>query len=333
MYVWRRMAPRRRTDKAPRVDSVRGVLGHIRRRHERRGHTLVSNKAVAHLMRGLTRKRLADYGIAVPVRAEPFTAADNVAMKAVPPATRVRGRLQTAQFWAGWRLVDCYGDQAGPRKRELVGYADLHFRRSDLQIVLNEVPIADPTREQLHAMVPGRDRVTVAVNISKADADGTKFGPSLVTSLFSRDNPMSFAAAAIDYELEYPCTGSARLRAALFTTDGAQRWTGSLIDDTLAAVMRATLSPARRAGKTFHSKRVWVACALGALDSSDAEVQAFVRWSSVDSLRLYRRIGHDYQARRRDLMATAHVGVYNATQQPTIDVDGPAEQAATDDVD
>lgn len=180
-------------------------------------------------------------------------------------------------------------------------------------------------------MVSGRDRVTVEVNISKADFDGTKFGPSLVTLLFNLDNPMSFAAAFVAYELQYPCRGAARTRTPLFTTDGVTRWSGGLIDDTLKAVMRATLPLARRTGKTFHSKRVWVACALGAMDSSDAEIQAFVRWSSVESLRLYRRVGHDYQARRRDMMSGAVVNLYNATQQPVIGDDDAAAVAGGED--
>ena len=58
--------------------------------------------------------------------------------------------------------------------------------------------------------------------------------------------------------------------------------------------------------------------ALGYLDSSDAEIQAFVRWSSADSLKLCRRIGHTYQAKRRDMMATAEVSLYNATRRPEI---------------
>ena len=167
-------------------------------------------------------------------------------------------------------------------------------------------------------MVSGRDAVTVKVNISKADSDGGKFGKSLVTLLYNRANPMSFAVALADYEVAYPCRGHDRLRTPLFTSDGSTRWTGALIDQTLKAVMNATLEPGERVGKTYHSKRVWVATALGCLNSSDAEIQAFVRWSSAESLKLYRRIGLMYQAKRRDLMATADVNTYNATLRPEI---------------
>ena len=327
--TWRKMRPRRRTDTAPRVESVRNVLGHVRRRIERAGQTLVATKMVSHLLRGIARQRIAEHGIALPVRAEPFTAAQNVKLKSVPATTFVGGQQRSKQFWAGWRLVDTYGDQAGSRKKEIVGWPDIRFNRSDAQIVLDGEHIADPSPEQLQAMAPMRDKVTMANNVSKADFDGTRFGPSLVSLLYNPDNPMSFAAAFVQYELAYPLRGAARLRTPMFTTDGVTAWTENLIDSTLTAVMRATLTSDERKGKTFHSKRVWVATGLGALDSSEAEIQALVRWSTVESLRIYSRMNLDYQARRRDLLHTAQIDVLNATRRPNIG-DGPerAEETA-----
>ena len=326
MEVWRKMKPRRRADAAPRVDSVRNVVGHIRRRHERRGQQLVSTKMLAHVMKGMVRRRIADHGLALPVRAEPFTADENVRMKSVPPGTPVAGRQRDARFWAGWRLIDTYADQAGPRKSEIVGYEDIAFTRADVQFVLNGRVIPDPSPSDLNAMKSGRDRVHVKVNISKADFDGTKFGPSLVALLLNADNPMSFAAAVVDYELAYPLRGAARRTTPLFTTDGVTPWTGSLIDATLTAVMRATLTPAQRIRKTFHSKRVWVATGLSDLKSSDGEIQAMVRWSSVESLRIYARMNLDYQARKRDSLAHANVESLNATSTPDIG-DGGGDDA------
>ena len=51
-------------------------------------------------------------------------------------------------------------------------------------------------------------------------------------------------------------------------------YAGVLIDATLTAVMQATLTPAQRYKKTFHSKRVYVATGLKAKGSDDGEVQA-----------------------------------------------------------
>ena len=74
------------------------------------------------------------------------------------------------------------------------------------------------------------------------------------------------------------------------TTDGATRWTGPLIDRVLSGVMAATLTPAQRRGKTFHSKRVWAATGFTGLNASESEVMALVRWATPESLRVYRVI-------------------------------------------
>jgi len=91
--------------------------------------------------------------------------------------------------------------------------------------------------------------------------------------------------------------------------------------------MRATLSSKQRQGKSFHSKRVWVASALADLKSSDGEVQALCRWSSVEPLRAYARMNLHYQARWRHALLSADVQSLHATQRPT-----PASLAAAYDI-
>lgn len=319
MHVWLHMQPRRRADPAPRVDSVRKVVGHVRRKHVRAGFAVPPWMMVAHFLKGLAMQRIADYGLALPVRAEPFTAAENVAMKALPQVVGKRVYSPTSRFWAGWRMVDTYGDQAGPRKSEVVGTADIRFMRADVQLIVDGVTYADPGPDEFAAVVSGRDTVTVAVNVSKADFDGSRFGNSLVSMTYNEDNPMSFAAAWIQYELLFPLRGFARRTTPLFTTDGTTPWTATQIDTTLADVMKATLTPAQRKGKTFHSKRVWVATALHALKSSTAEIQAFVRWASPESVTIYARMDLLYQAQRRDALQNANVTALNAVRRELIE--------------
>ena len=52
---------------------MRNIIGHVRRMHDRKGMPLVATRMLAHVLRGFTRQRIADHGIALPVRAEPFT--------------------------------------------------------------------------------------------------------------------------------------------------------------------------------------------------------------------------------------------------------------------
>jgi hypothetical protein len=84
---------------------------------------------MAHVMKGLSRRRLREVGVAQIRRAEPFTTQELVATKAIKPGTKVGAKIYepAARFWAGWRLVDTYGDQTGARKAEVVGDGELCF--------------------------------------------------------------------------------------------------------------------------------------------------------------------------------------------------------------
>jgi len=254
----------------------------------------------------------------MPVRAEPFTAADNVDLKNLHDGQIVGAHTYDAssRFWAGWNLVDTFADQSGSRKSEVVGSDDIHYIWRDLQLVISPTDVAPPSASAAERMVPGASYVTVVALPSKADNDGTIFGPNLMTFLHNPDNPMSFAASVVRYIKLF---GTPAPHSPVFATDGVRRWTPSLVDSTLAAVMAATLSPARRAGKTFHSKRVWLATALMDRKSPEGEIQALVRWSSPEALRLYARMHHMDQARKRDDTLHADVHTVNAAQRPRVD--------------
>ena len=68
----------------------------------------------------------------------------------------------------------------------------------------------------------------------------------------------------------------------------------------------------------MHSKRVFCATALRDLKSSDGEIQALVRWSSLESLRIYARMGLEYQAGRRDMLLTANIDSMNAAARDSV---------------
>jgi hypothetical protein len=242
-------------------------------------------------------------------------------MKVIKRGTKVGSRIYdpVSRFWAGWRLVDTYGDQTGARKAEIVGDSDLCFHHSDVQFSIDGIINTDPSPDTLARIAAGKFKevyVTVAVGVSKADQDGSKFGQHLVSLLYNKANPMSFAVALVDYLSLFPVRGRDRLTTPLFTTDGKTPWTASLIDTTLANVMNVTLTAQQRKGKTFHSKRVYCASGFRNLNSSDGEIQALVRWSSLESIRIYARMGLMYQARRRDLLQTATIDAMNAAARP-----------------
>ena len=333
--IWNKMQPRTKDDVWARVDSVRNVVGHVRRAHDRRGYVFANSKIMAHVFKGLARRRLTACRVPVIRRAEPFTVNELLAMKRIPEGAKIGRRKYEAasRFWKGWRLVDTFTDQTGVRKSEIVGFDDICFTHADVQVVIDGVTYLDVGPEQLARLRERRYRtayITVAVNVSKADSEGTKFGPNLISLSYNPDNPMSFAVALIDYYVDFPVRGAARHTTPLFTTDGVSRWTDAALDAVLAGVMKVTLTPEQRRRKTMHSKRVFVACALRELKSPDSEIQALVRWSSLESLRIYARMGLQYQAARRDALLAARIDTLNAAARATLPQIDPSPDTAGD---
>ena len=341
VFVDRLIRPRRKADKLARAGSVRGIVAHIRRMHDRKGFGFASSRMISHVLRGMARRRLREGGLQLPVRAEPFTAEENVAMKDIPPGAVIAGRTYDpdALLWANWRKIDTFADQTGIRKSEAVGDDDFFISEADVRVVVDGKTYADPSDAVLRRMrAEGvrRDLVLVTVNVSKADFDGSRFGPNVVALLYNPDNPMSFAAAWLECRLKFPLAGAARFDTPLFTTGGDKRWTGPLIDRVLSGVMTATLTPAQRKGKTFHSKRVWAASGFTSINSSESETMALVRWATPESLRVYARMHLGYQAQRRDALRSADVYAVNATMLPTVDpvpADAPGFVALADELD
>ena len=72
---------------------------------------------------------------------------------------------------------------------------------------------------------------------------------------------------------------------------------------------------------SFHSFRIFLACALLARGASDSLIQAMLRWQSPQSLRLYARIGaQQYGSVIVDAM-TADIASVQASSLPTTEPD------------
>jgi len=324
--TWQQMRPRSNSDAVAQVQSAFNVLGHVRRRHGRRGYTMPAPVMLAHVARGMNKEMLLNYGkhSAVPKRAEPFTADQNRRMRSVANGTLVGGRPydERSAFWRGWRLVDTFATQRGERKAGIVGHELGEYTRADLVYVIGgAAPNPDPSLAQLRTMGQHpEDRVILRGGPSKADRDNRYFGAAPCVFLFNRANVSNFAAAIVDFELQYPVRGEVRHATPLFVQDGkSKRWTASAIDRTLDNIMAACLTAAEREHKTFHSKRVWLASALVKNKHSDGEIQALVHWRSAQSIRIYGRMDELYQARAREDACNATFTVMNASSLPQVD--------------
>ena len=93
-----------------------------------------------------------------------------------------------------------------------------------------------------------------------------------------------------------PVDDGERKRTPLFSPDGRSAFTGSALDSILQRILR-TLMPAAEASKySWHSARIYLACALLAAGASPGQIQALCRWVSEESLHIYARLNESAYA-------------------------------------
>ena len=129
--------------------------------------------------------------------------------------------------------------------------------------IIDGIPVAGPTPQQLAALVPGRDVAQLAPPRSKPDQWGEIHCPFPVTLSFDL-SPDSGARALRDLELRANCHGLAREATALFGDERGRPYSHSVLDQMLRAVLTHLYGAAIAGLYTFHSYRSGLAVALHA---------------------------------------------------------------------
>ena len=101
------------------------------------------------------------------------------------------------------------------------------------------------------------------------------------------DDPNNPVEALRDMVDAMPCARPTG--APLFTVTGdCEPLLPAAADSAFAALARAALGDAAET-VSLHSMRVQLACALKAVEASDAHIQAFARWKTPESVQIYGR--------------------------------------------
>ena len=152
-----------------------------------------------------------------------------------------------------------------------------------------------PTQEQLRNLKVG-DYVAIRPPLSKADPFGGVWcGRTIHLPWMPMEKaPINAARMLALMELSYPCGGmKMRKQTPLFTitknVDAAfkQCHVEPLFDHVLLLI---GVPVQQIKCYSFHSFRIFLACALLARGASDSMIQAMLRWQSPQSLRVYARI-------------------------------------------
>ena len=256
-------------------------------------------KSIERNMAGLMRafKNVYGHEALMPGRKQPFTPAMWSRIEALEegtplrgrapwsPATKLRDRNLLRLGRVLWRCGHRLGEIAFHKSGEIN-----YLTRSCLSISKADgTKIAAPTAADWRALRPG-DCVLLGPCVSKCDQFGEEHCP--FPSILPFDGPHSSAAAAIrDIELEQPCSPNDRRSTPLFCDDQLRPFTYDMLHRDLRVLLTALYGDAFAAAFSWHSIRIGLACALEAAGCPDAHIQLICRWSSPDSLQVYRQMG------------------------------------------
>ena len=329
----RNMKPRRRTAKRARPKSALNTLAGVRRIHKRAGIDMVDGAALGMALKGLNNQYIAaegHNGALLEERKEPLTNADAEKMLGVDDGTPMPGWTVAWRSAAGisFRAGLCSGRHGGFRKADLASLGEFvphDMSRNNLTWYINlngdgnYVHVSDlPAGYRLR----DGDCAVIRPGVSKADQSAATFGNHPVYLPFVSRDPCNAALALADLVFTFPCAHADRKTTPLLVCDeGGSPLTCDQIDRMFAALAVHALGKKRADELSFHSCRIFAACAHKANDEPDELVQALVRWKTTESLKIYARINPmDYAARVRAMVAT-DVDSRIASRLPQLDDD------------
>jgi hypothetical protein len=354
------MTPRSRKDPKAKPASAMAHVTAVRRCHQRQGYTMAKATSVNRTLKGLLRLYVLAHGpeSLTPRRKDPLTNEHTEAILSVPNGT-VLGALVVdweSDLFVTFRALLTLLRHTGARKADLIPTTEDAFTRPlPSTLALAEmlpgafIREADPstarvssgggvptraniswqvggqhypelTPEQLHGLGPG-DCAVFLPGGSKADFDATEFGARRVYLPFV-DNIVNAAKSLARLELQLPVRGTQRLREPLLPASKrrqslchktADMLFKLLATEALGATVAATLS--------LHSARVWLACALLAAGYSPSAIQAYCRWKSAESVKIYARTNPEDYAKTLLGVMDAEVTSISTHNLPTLDHD------------
>jgi hypothetical protein len=176
--------------------------------------------------------------------------------------------------------------------------------RANIRWYVGATHYAELSAAQLRALRTG-DCAVFLPGGSKADFDSTDFGARPAYLPFV-DEPINAARGLAQLELSAPVHGAQRAHEPMIPAGTDRRsLCHTLADELFRLLAERALGPAVAATLSLHSGRVWLACALLASNHPPPAIQAFCRWKSAESVKIYARMNPTEYA-------AALLGVMNA---------------------
>ena len=333
--VSKEMAPkeisRRQAGLKAKPGSAFSVLTSARRVHARFCVQMAKSPLVHLVLKSLLKRYIANHGLhaLLPKRKEPFTRDMLVKMLSLEPPTGKGNSYgpcdDVHDFMVVLTLLTILA-QTGMRLSELIGTED-ECRPAlcwDAFIyLLDDILIHSLDSEQA-AKMSADCSVLFKVGTSKADPTGSHWAPFPVYLPFRWGEPINAAKAIMDLDQIVRVPDADRKRTAVFVKRSGKKMSRTYLVNTLDAMVAAVGKDPKQF--SFHSARIWLACALKEAGASNSRTQGMVRWLSEDSLRIYARDSRHTYAHWLDKAMQADVDAKQVANLPTLDDDNAWSQ-------
>jgi len=299
--------------------SAMNVLLAVNRVLKRNYSSFIPLKSISLALKGMMRKFIRDFGPTslVPKRREPFTNGLIKNMTEMPSGASL-GRFGVLDWEStkGLSLLAAFAlaVSSGFRKSELFesdeettfmswALISWHIRGS---------PVKDPTDAQLAALTEG-DFMLVTPPPSKADPFNTVWGALPVYVPFHNTKRNAARAVAA---LALKLGPANRKKGPVFVDNARAPLKTVIMADAMFHWVKRFVGEESAKLYTWHSGRIFLACALSAQNVKPATIQTMLRWQTEESLRTYARMGMNEYAANLDSAAEACVASVQTANLP-----------------
>jgi hypothetical protein len=302
-------------------ESAMNVLREVRRVFKKAMVPLMPLTAVTQALRGIMREFLKDYGPAAltPKRAAPFTNELLKAMFAQEGTLKINSVASVD--WSSFKGINLMATLAlatctGMRKSELVSDGSTFaLTRGSVAFLIGGTVYSKPTLTQLQGLTV-RDFLVIVPPPSKSDQFGIVWGslPIYVPVRHVASNAALLVARILLLQPDMPAT------CPLLCSEPGKAFSHYFLITALDAwLMKCGVPPQQVKFLTWHSARVYLACALLAAGRSPETIQAMLRWQTVDSLRIYACLSASAYAAHLDAALVAPIAAIRGAHIPLMD--------------
>ena len=303
-----------------RPQTAMATLRGVARVHKRNHLELIPLKHLALPLKGLMRKYVAQFGPTslVPKRREPLTNPMIAKLLRLPDGQYGRKQMN----WDSLLGLSVRGavelaSQTGFRKVELFESNSetdfMHWDNVAWRVNGTTVSAASITLVEILAYGVGCTMVVRSPR-SKADQLGTVWS---ALPLFLQWKSAGISAArALQLIAIKRLQAGLDLKGPVFTTDANVPLTESSMRDLLFHMLCSFLPAELAKLYTWHSFRIYLACALLAADVAPKTIQMLLRWQTEESLAVYARMGQEAYHKYLEMASRAVVSSVQTKNLP-----------------